>query len=182
VKPEGEKYLFFFYARPGNGRNLFIRGMEAISAALEQGVLDPKLWDFCFVGRDLDEIILPCGVSPKIYQSLPWSDYVALVRQVDLGLSLMYTPHPSYPPLDLAAAGAVVVTNRYGLKTSLSEYSPNILCVDPSVEGLVGALVDGAALAMDWPSRLANQERNRFTTSWQQNFEPVIARLVAEFS
>jgi hypothetical protein len=179
-KPPGQKHLFFFYARPWNGRNLFIRGMEAISATLEQGILDPQQWDFCFVGRDLEAIMLPCGVTPKLWQNLPWPEYVALVRQVDLGLSLMYTPHPSYPPLDLAASGAVVVTNQCGIKTSLSHYSPNILCVDPSIEGLVAALAQGVALATDLPRRRANQALNRFGTSWQENFAPVFERLVAE--
>ncbi len=177
-----DKMLFLFYARPWNDRNLYVRGMEAITSAMEQGVLDPDRWAFCFVGRDLGNITLPGGVKPEVLQNIPWRDYVALVRRVDLGLSLMYTPHPSYPPLDMAAAGAVVVTNQYGLKTSLSQYSPNILCVEPSVTALVAALVEGAALAADGPTRRANQARNRFGRSWQENFAPVLERLAADLA
>jgi hypothetical protein len=154
--------------------------MEAISSALEQGVLDPQSWDFCFVGEDLEAMVLPGGVTPQLLQSLPWPDYVALLRRVDLGLSLMYTPHPGDKPLDLAAAGAVVVTNRYGPKTSLSQYSPNIFCVEPTVEGLVTALAEGAALAGDLPRRRANQARNQFVKSWQQTLAPVLDRLTAD--
>ncbi len=182
AKRADEKSLFLFYARPWNNRNLFLRGMAAINSALEQGVLDPKRWEFYFVGRDLEEIRLPCGVKPTLLQNLPWPDYVALVRRVDLGLSLMYTPHPSYPPLDLAAAGAVVVTNRYGLKTSLSHYSPNILCVDPGVESLVSAIAEGATLAADRPRRWANHARNQLGRNWQESFAPVLEQLAAELS
>jgi hypothetical protein len=94
----------------------------------------------------------------------------------------MYTPHPSYPPLDLAAAGAVVVTNQYSPKTSLTQYSPNILCVDPRLDQLVSALAEGAALAVDLPRRRANHALNRLERSWQQSFAPVLKRLVAELS
>ncbi len=179
---EGNKHLFLFYARPSIGRNLFIRGMEAITAALEQNILDPAYWEFCFVGRDLEDICLPRGVIPTLLQSIPWPEYCALVKRVDLGLSLMYTPHPSYPPLDLAAAGAVVVTNQYPPKTSLTQYSPNILCVDPRLDQLVSALAEGAALAVDLPRRRANHALNRLERSWQQSFAPVLKRLVAELS
>ena len=58
----------------------------------------------------------------------------------------MDTPHPSYPPLDLAASGAVVVTNRHGRKTSLCQYSENIVCVDPTVEALKAGIADGSSL------------------------------------
>ena len=59
---------------------------------------------------------LPGGVRPTVWSKLPWSKYAELVSTMDLGLCLMDTPHPSYPPLDLAAAGAVVVTNTHGSK------------------------------------------------------------------
>jgi hypothetical protein len=175
-----EKQVFLFYARPWNGRNLFVRGLEAIAAALEQDLLDPAEWEFCFVGRDLVEVSLPNGVKPTIYQSLPWSEYRDLVARVDLGLTLMYTPHPSYPPLDLAAAGAVVVTNRFANKTSLAAYSPNIFCAEPAVDTLVAALGEAAELAIDLPRRRANQARNTLGQSWQENFAPVLNRLARE--
>src|SRR5262249_21090433 len=56
---EDGKRNFFFYARPNNLRNLYWRGLEAISAALEDNVLDPSRWKFYFAGRDLGSVELP---------------------------------------------------------------------------------------------------------------------------
>jgi hypothetical protein len=172
-----DKQHFLFYARPNNLRNLYWRGLEVIEACLEEGILEPEHWDIHFVGQDLEDLVLPRGVRPRLAQNLPWAEYVALVRRMDVGLSLMDTPHPSYPPLDLAAAGAVVVTNRHGAKTSLAHYSENILCVEPTMEGLKGGIADATKLAADGPRRAANHARNRLGRDWEVALEPVLQQL-----
>lgn len=168
------KRQFFFYARPNNLRNLYWRGLEAISAALEDRVLSPEEWDFNFVGRDLQPLRLPYDVSPRLVENLPWAEYAGFIRGMDVGLSLMDTPHPSYPPLDLAAAGAVVVTNRHGPKASLARYSENIICADPSVEGLVRGIADAVALADDARRRAENHARSRIGADWDAALRPVL--------
>ena len=172
------KSTFFFYARPHNLRNLYYRGLEAVNAALERGVLDPDCWELYFVGKDLpDNIILAGDVRPIVIQNLEWADYVALMRKIDVGLSLMSSPHPSYPPLDLAASGAVAVTNKYGLKTSLERYSKNIICVDTSVDDLVQGLARAVQLASDWPLRRENYENSRMLRDWTLSFDRVLDRI-----
>ncbi len=170
----GSKKKFFFYARPEHLRNLYWRGLEAISRSIEEGVLNPAEWDFYFVGRSIGEVLLPGNVRPEIRENLSWAQYGAVVRRMDLGLSLMDTPHPSYPPLDLAASGAVVVTNTHGIKTSLTEYSSNIFCSDATVDGLKSALRTGAQLAQDRAARFRNYTENRLSRDWASSLEPVL--------
>jgi len=167
---------FFFYARPENLRNLYWRGLEAVGAAIEEAILPPNDWRFVFGGRKIERIVLPCGVSPEIRENLPWAEYAALIRQIDLGLSLMDSPHPSYPPLDLAASGAVVVTNRSGLKRSLDSYSENIFCVDATLEGLKQGIARAAETASNETRRAANFARNRMLRDWTTAFAPVLQR------
>ena len=169
---------FLFYARPNNLRNLYWRGLEAITASIEDGILLPREWNFIFVGRDLEPIELPRGVRPIILQNLQWHGYAALIRQIDVGLALIDTPHPSYPPLDLAASGAVAVTNRCGRKTSLSGYSDNILCVDPTVAGLKRGIADAIVIASDDDLRSANYARAGIVRDWNDAFEPVLHKCV----
>jgi hypothetical protein len=171
------KMNFLFYARPNNERNLYFRGLEVISGAIEKGVLDPGQWDIHFVGKDLTEFLFPGGVKPILSENLPWPDYAALIRRTDLGLSLMYTPHPSYPPLDLAACGAVAITNRYGHKTSLASYSNNILCVEDDVDSLVNGIAAGVVLAKDREQRGTNYQRSGLNRDWVKAFEPVLQEL-----
>ena len=171
------KLTFLFYARPNNQRNLYFRGIEAISGVLERSILDPGEWEIQFVGRDLSEFLLPGGIKPILSENLPWPDYVALIRRTDLGLSLMYTPHPSYPPLDLAACGAVAVTNRYGRKTSLKQYSKNILCVGDDIDSLVNGIAEGIALAKDREQRKRNYEHSGLGRDWAKALGPALQRL-----
>ena len=46
-----------------------------------------------------------------------------------VGLSLMISPHPSYPPLEMAGFGVRVVTNNFANK-NLSSRSPFLNCVE----------------------------------------------------
>ena len=78
----------------------------------------------------------------------------------------MYAPHPSYPPLDLAVSGAVAVSTQDGSKTSLEQYSDNIICAQPDLSSLEEGLRRGAELAADDEVRRANYERSRFERSW----------------
>ena len=50
----------------------------------------------------------------------PWRDfagYAEQMRESDVLLSLMLAPHPSYPPLEMAACGGPAVTTVFGPKT-----------------------------------------------------------------
>jgi hypothetical protein len=181
ARDEDAPRRFFFYARPHNPRNLYWRGLEALGAAIEEGVLDPASWTVHLVGHGAQDLVLPRGVRPELVHGLPWADYAGLVRRMDLGLSLMDTPHPSYPPLDLAACGAVVVTNRFGGKAALDQYSANILVAEPTVPGLVEGLRRGAALALDGPARAANYARNGLQRDWETALAPALDRLAARF-
>ena len=102
---------------------------------------------------------------------------------MDLGLSLMASPHSSYPPLDLAAAGAAVVTNTFGPdKRSLDQYSTNIICCDPDVASLVAGIGQGVALANDVARRSANHRKSKFLTDWSAVFAPICDQLAGAFS
>jgi hypothetical protein len=173
------KHHFLFYARPWNSRNLYVRGLQAIGAAIQDGVLDPDEWDMTFVGRDLTPIVLPRDVKPRLMQNLPWTEYAALIRGVDVGLSLMYTPHPSYPPLDVAACGGVAVTNQFGRKTSLNQYSRNIICVPADVASLVDGIAQGTILAANEVTRRRNYENSGLGRDWTAAFEPVLDHFFA---
>jgi O-antigen biosynthesis protein len=109
--------------------------------------------------------------------NLGWREYGELVRGVDLGVSLMATPHPSYPPLDLAASGAAVLTNRFGLKQDLSEYSPNIICADLDTTSLLQGLRVARELALDDDARRIGYQGNRLQRSWEASLRHVLTSI-----
>jgi hypothetical protein len=175
--PQQQKRNFFFYARPRHVRNLFYLGLEVIEAAVSQGILDPNEWEFYFVGTDIPRLNITNSCSARLVQDVDYGEYTALVRQMDLGLCLMYTPHPSYPPLDLVASGAVVVTNKYANKQDLSSYSRNILCEQLDVDSLVEGIEKGVGLAKNLAARRANFESNRLLHNWHTSFEAAMSDL-----
>lgn len=172
-----EKKNFFFYARPSNTRNLFYLGVRVINKALETGILDPDNWTINFVGKDMKSMSFFDTIIPNVYQNLPWDEYANIVRKMDLGLSLMFTPHPSYPPLDLAASGAIAVTNRYGNKQNLDVYSKNILCCDLNEDALLEGIKYGVALSSNLDQRLKNYNENSISSDWTGSFKNVLNSL-----
>lgn len=180
AKPRPEKKNFFFYARPNNDRNLYWRGLEVIDKVMREGLLPASEWNIHFVGRELPDMELPGGVRPQVWAKLPWSKYAELMSEMDLGLSLMDTPHPSYPPLDLAASGAVVVTNTHGPKTSMEQWSRNILAVPSSVIALAEALHQGAKLAEDMQQRVDNCAADNIARDWEATLTPALDWFLAK--
>ena len=126
------------------------------------------------MGEAVGDLSLGDTIRPKVLQSLDWNEYCKILRRTDLGLTLMYAPHPGYPLLDLAASGSVVVTNRFGNKVSLDRYSRNIICADPSTTDLVRAVTEGVALARDRTRRQQNYLESGLQRDWETALEPVL--------
>lgn len=174
-----ERRRLFFYARPNNARNLFWRGMEALQGAFEAGIFPASRWEIILLGKDVPEISMPRGVDVRTMRTLGWAEYQRFVASVDAGFVLMDTPHPSYPPLDLAAAGAAVLTNRHGAKRDLSSYSANLLMASTAVDDLVRGLRDLQALAEDDETRARNVAADKIGRDWNAVLAPVAAQVAA---
>jgi hypothetical protein len=139
-----------FYARPRNPRNLFEIGLRALRQAAADGVFDAGSWEFVAIGRELPDLPLS---ARHVLRAQPWMSYEAygeLLGSSDVLFSLMLSPHTSYPPLEMAATGGLVVTNTYGPKTAegLAAISPSILAAAPDVDALVAALRRAATAPM----------------------------------
>ncbi|MDP2025018.1 MAG: glycosyltransferase [Sulfuriferula sp.] len=142
----GKKTLLF-YARPTVARrNLFEIGVVALRQAVASGVIDKDNWEVWAMGEKLAPVALGNGV---FLNPLPWMSfdaYAERVRKADLLLSLMLSPHPSYPPLEMAASGKLAVTNSFSVKTAerMKAFSPNIIVAEPTAESVAAALENAA--------------------------------------
>ena len=171
----------FFYARPNQPRNLFATGVAALAAAIADGVFNPDEWDIYFVGQGVPELELPRGVRPTVVQGLKWTEYQKLVRSMDAGFVLMDTPHPSYPPLDLAGSGAAVLTNMHGIKTDLTHYSRNILMSQPDQASLRRGLARLAELGSDDARRASNVQADGIARDWSLTLSAAADWVVERF-
>ncbi|MCY7401910.1 MAG: hypothetical protein LH477_13350 [Nocardioides sp.] len=176
------KRRFFFYSRPENARNLFWRGGSVLARAVEQGLIDADAWEFHLVGRRTPDLTFPRDVRPLVVEGLNWPDYQSLVHTMDAALVLMDTPHPSYPPLDLAAAGVPVLTNTHGSKQDLGDFSANILTAPSTVEGLLDGMQSLIALSDDRDQRARNVHADRIERDWDTSLAPTVDSLVERFA
>lgn len=112
------------YGRPGTPRNAFELVVESLRRWIKTDET-AKQWDFLSAGEQHPPVLLAEGRYLSSVGKLSLDDYAVLLSESYAGLSLMVSPHPSYPPLEMAAFGAQVVTNQYDCK-DLSYFSPNI--------------------------------------------------------
>ena len=85
----------------------------------------------------------------------------------------MYTPHPSYPPLDTIASGGVCVTNSFENKNG-NLFCENVIFGDLTIDGLCVALQKGIQLVADEKQRERNYQNSSLPTSWAKSFKKTI--------
>lgn len=169
-----EKYNLFFYARPKNPRNLFYYGLKLLDEAIKMGLINKEQWNIYFAGSALPRIRLSNDIEPEILGQMSWQEYSSFIKKVDLGFCLMYTPHPSYPPLDIVSSGGVVLTNKFMNKQSLDFYSKNIICKNLDTKSMMSGFAEAVGLATDNKLRLKNFESNNIEHDWQKILEPIL--------
>lgn len=130
LDPECEREnLVLIYMRPHALRN----GIE-FADALVQNVLrkDPEFWQswkFIAIGEDFSAASVLQTGRISVHGRLSLSEYADYLSRARLGLSLMVSPHPSYPPLEMAGSGLLVLTNTYANK-DLSALHQNLRSFD----------------------------------------------------
>ncbi|WP_320535191.1 rhamnosyltransferase WsaF family glycosyltransferase [Robbsia andropogonis] len=176
-----QKKVLLFYARPTVAkRNLFEIGVVALRQAVAAGVISAEHWDVWAMGEKIEPVDLGNGVSLK---PLPWLDFEAYakrVRTADVLLSLMLSPHPSYPPLEMAASGKLVVTNQYSVKSAkrLKQISPNIIGADATPQAIAAALRFAANRVNLGLPAFDPRGQVSFPTDWDDSFAPILPTLM----
>lgn len=127
------------YGRPEVARNMYPIALEALANFIRTEEITPDQIELVSIGMAHKPVEMPRGVMLESLGKLPWDEYPAYLCAVDVGLSLMYSPHPSHPPLEMAASGVRVVTNLFGPK-DLSILSPAIDAVPPTAPAITNAL------------------------------------------
>lgn len=146
--------LIIFYGRPSvsrNGFELIVDGIRLWQARF------PDLaahWEIVSIGEDIPEGISAQLLNARVSGKLSLTAYGELLAEAAVGISIMMSPHPSYPPLEMAAAGVWTITNRFSSK-DLSEVASNVLNVDAldppgiatALAQAIGNFVDGKLVA-----------------------------------
>lgn len=128
--PNGKirKKQILIYGRPFTPRNAF----ELIIDALRiwaQKQKDSREWSIISAGEDFPNVFIQDGQNLKSLGKLTLEEYATKMLESYAGISLMISPHPSYPPLEMSTFGMKVITNSYENK-DLSGFNQNIISLN----------------------------------------------------
>ncbi len=179
-----DRRRLLFYARPEAHaeRNLFELGIMALDRALAAGHF--KGWDIAGIGNleGSGELLLPVSQARmRMLPRVPQKDYADTLRQFDVGLALMYTPHPSLVPIEMAAAGLVTVTNTYANKdrAGLEAISANLIAAEPRIDQLEEALDAAEVMSRDFEARVAGSEVE-WPDGWDEALDEAVMERIAQ--
>jgi hypothetical protein len=161
---------------------MFELGVLALDRALEHGAFAGwELRGIGALGRDR-RIELGGGAALELLPRAAQSAYAGVFRDHDVGLALMLTPHPSLVPIEMASAGMLTVTNTFENKTAeaMDAISPNLLAVEPTIEGIAGGLRQAGAAVDDYDRR-ARGSAVRWSRDWDDSFDDELLARVAAF-
>jgi hypothetical protein len=154
----------------------------ALSRALAEGAFTGG-WELHGIGtvQRGRRIELGGGASLELLPRADQASYAELLRAHDVGLALMYTPHPSLVPLEMASAGMLTVTSTFENKDAdaLRAISANLIAAEPTLDGITRALLEAAAGVEDIERRVVGSATD-WSRDWDTSLGPeLIARVLA---
>ena len=123
-----KKKQILLYGRPGTERNAF----NLIVAILKKWVTiqeNPGEWTILSAGEQHEPVGLGNGMEIRSVGKLTLEEYARTLRESYAGISLMASPHPSYPPLEMSVFDIKVMTNTFANK-DLKDFNENIISMD----------------------------------------------------
>lgn len=136
IKAEEKTRTVLIYGRPTIKRNCF----SILQGGLEHWANGPgrgQDWRIVSAGTKHADIDLGGGHKITSLGKLSLEGYGTLLREASIGISLMSSPHPSYPPLEMAHFGMRTITNRYPGK-DLTNRHENIVSLPDMMPATLG--------------------------------------------
>ena len=121
------KKQIVIYGRPNTPRNAFGIINEALIEAFKN-IDNYRGWKIISMGEKHIPAYVKKGLSITSAGKLSLDQYAKTMEESYLGISLMVSPHPSYPPLEMSSFGIKTITNQYENK-DLSNFNKNIISV-----------------------------------------------------
>lgn len=112
------------YGRPSVPRNAFGLIVHGLRTWIQR--YDCRGWELASAGEAHPVVDLGRGFHLESLGKLSLEQYAQTLAESAIGLVLMISPHPSYPPLEMAGYGVITITNDFGPK-SLGDYHENIV-------------------------------------------------------
>jgi len=168
-----KKLLIYLRPESHASRNLCELSLISLNQAILEGAFADQPWEFWGIGSSSlgNQISLACGKIITLLPKMNLSEYEKCLTNFDLGISLMYTPHPSLVPIEMCSAGLICITTIYENKTEseLLQISKNFIPAEPIITSIVSAIKMGVVRSFDYRSRIENAKLS-WPTDWKVSF------------
>ena len=130
-----KKKQILVYGRPGTDRNAFKIVVEALKkwVSIQK---NPESWTVLSAGEKHPPVYLGEEMYMTSVGKLSIEEYAKVLRESYAGISLMVSPHPSYPPLEMAVFDVKVITNTFRNK-NISSFSENIISMENAMPSAI---------------------------------------------
>jgi len=125
--PRRDKRILI-YGRPSTKRNAFEMVCDAVSVWVREYPGSSE-WEIVSLGEEFDNVTIGSSTIRSLGK-VSLEDYARVMLTSFAGISLMVSPHPSYPPLEMSTFGIRTITNPFENK-DLSGFNQNLVSVDP---------------------------------------------------
>ena len=140
--------LILVYGRPSVARNVFEIICAALHAWQQADPIRASRWKIVMLGQSFDLAHVYPLQNVLIEGKLSLERYADYLSRASVGLSLMLSPHPSYPPLEMAAAGLATIGNAFDGK-NLAERFPEIVSLAAVTPDCLAEEIEKAAARME---------------------------------
>ena len=148
LAPKPRERLILVYGRPSVARNAFEIICAALHAWQQADPIRSSRWKIVMLGESFDLGYAYPVQNLVIEGKASLERYADILSRASVGLSLMLSPHPSYPPLEMASAGLRTITNAFGNK-DLAERFPEIVSLPHVTPDCLVAAIEKAVAAME---------------------------------
>ncbi|WP_147019926.1 rhamnosyltransferase WsaF family glycosyltransferase [Methylorubrum extorquens] len=122
LNPRPREKVLIFYGRPSTHRNLFEIICNALVLWQTRNPVSSSSWRVISLGEDYPKSWLNPIQNTDVLGKITLEQYAYWLSRSSIGVSLMLSPHPSYPPLEMAEAGLMTITNDYAFKSMSSRF------------------------------------------------------------
>lgn len=122
LNPRPREKVLVFYGRPSTHRNLFEIICNALVLWQTRNPISSSSWRVISLGEDYPKSWLHPIQNADVLGKITLEQYAYWLSRSSIGVSLMLSPHPSYPPLEMAEAGLMTITNDYAFKSVRSRF------------------------------------------------------------
>lgn len=149
IIPTTPDKVIIVYGRPSVSRNCFQLACEGVRTWQSRNPRLNSQYEIVFAGEEFDQARLVGLENARVLGKMTIDDYSDMLNRACAGLSLMVSPHPSYPPLEMASAGCITVTNGYEGK-NLNMRSNHIISVPALTPSAIADALDIAIARVDF--------------------------------